>query len=323
MADTELKSPAIGRLVAIPVREVMPHEAYDFTSWLAQPDNLDLLGDVIGLKLEPEATEVAVEEFSADLVCKALDNGSTVLIENQYGRTDHDHLGKILTYTGGLKATTMVWIAESIRPAHRAALDWLNESTIEGVNFFGIELEILKIGNSLPAPRFNVISQPNDWSKQIRAAAKGGAKEWTEADDRRFRYWQQVRDAIVPGVPKRLNVGNPKTASNFWVHDPQDKEWSWWFSIYVSKRGSIGWFLRTKESASDFLAALDGRKPELEAACHCEFLPDVTSGFHATFKADCESEETWPEQIAWFKNTFPPFATKVIEILEEHRLISA
>jgi len=322
MPDKVKKTPAIGRLVPVPVREVMPHEAYDFTSWLAQPENLDLLGEVIGLKLEPEATEVAVEEFSADLVCKALDNGSTVLIENQYGRTDHDHLGKILTYTGGLKASTMVWIAESIRPAHRAALDWLNESTLEGVNFFGIELEILKIGASLPAPRFNVVSKPNDWAKQIRAAAKGGAKVWTEADDQRFRYWKLVREAILPGVPKRLNVGNPKTAANFWVHDPQDKEWSWWFTIYVSKKGNVGWFLRTKDTASDILSALESRKPELEAACGCEVLPDAASGLAASIKANCDDEDAWLEQVAWFRDTFPPFASKVVEVLEAEGLIA-
>ena len=112
LANDTKKVIALGRLEPVPVRSVMPHEAYDFTVWLA--------------------TEVGVDEFSADLVCRSLDDNSTVLIENQYGRTDHDHLGKLLTYVGGLKASTMVWIAERIRPAHRAALDWLNESTSKG-----------------------------------------------------------------------------------------------------------------------------------------------------------------------------------------------
>lgn len=310
----------LGRLEPVSVREIMPHEARDFTIWLSEPDNLRELGSALGMTLEPIATEVSVEDFSADLVCKSLDDGSTVLIENQYGRTDHDHLGKILTYTGGLKASTMVWIAETIRPAHRAALDWLNASTVEGVNFFGIELEMLKIGDSVPAPRFNVVSKPNDWAKQVRASAIPSQKQWTEADERRARYWQQVRDAIHPGLPQRLRVGNTRTGSSFWVYLP-GLDWSWWFTVYVMKKGRIGWFFRAKEGGSVIFAALSARADELRAACKCNLDLSSPLTIGAEVKADCEDETDWPRQIEWFRATFPPFVTKVIEILEQESLI--
>ncbi len=252
MPDDAKKVIALGRLEPVPVRSVMPHEAYDFTAWLADPENLHLLSTAIGLALEPTATEVGVDEFSADLVCRSLDDGSAILIENQYGRTDHDHLGKLLTYVGGLKASTMVWIAEKIRPAHRGALDWLNESTVEGVNFFGIELELLRIGDSLPAPRFNVVSKPNNWAKQVRASTS----QPSNADGQRASYWQQVRPAMLSQLLRRLRASKEGNGSSFWIYEPGQGQWSWWFTIYVMKKGYIGWFFRAKENALSVFSAL-------------------------------------------------------------------
>lgn len=318
MPEDVKKVIALGRLELVPVRSVMPHEAYDFTAWLANPENLNLLGTAIGLALEPTATEVGVDEFSADLVCRSLDDGSAILIENQYGRTDHDHLGKLLTYVGGLKASTMVWIAERIRPAHRAALDWLNESTVEGVNFFGIELELLKIGESLPAPRFNVVSKPNNWAKQVRASTS----QASNADGQRARYWRQVRAAILPQLPKRLRASKEGNGSSFWIYEPGKGRWSWWFTAYVMKTGEVGWFFRAKESALEIFVALQTRADALRAACGCDLgLSNLTIG--AMLKADCEDESDWPRQVEWFLNTFPPFANKAVEILEAENLIPA
>jgi hypothetical protein len=304
MPDEGKSAQVVGRLEPVPVRDVMPNEARDFTNWLAKPDNLELLSTAIGLTLEPLATEVAVEEFSADLVCRAMEDATVVLIQNQYGRTDHDHLGKILTYAGGLKASTMVWIAESIRPAHRAALDWLNESTVEGVNVFGIELEFLRIGNSLPAPRFNVVSKPNDWAKQVRASAGQGQRELTEADERRVRYWKQVREAIAPSLPRQLRIGKAGTASNFWIYVP-GQSWSWWFTIYVLKKGHVGWFFRAKDEAANVFQTLEARLDELQTACGCELDRTDHLSLCGFNRADWANEADWPHQMDWFRKTFP------------------
>ena len=151
------------------LRTVWANEAEHFTPWLAQADNLARLGEALGLTLEPHGTEQAVGGFSADILCRRLDGGSDdeswVVIENQFGRTDHDHLGKLLTYTAGLNAQTVVWIAEEFRDEHRAALDLLNASTSREYAYFGVEIELLKIDGSRPAPRFNIVVQPNDWAK--------------------------------------------------------------------------------------------------------------------------------------------------------------
>ena len=165
-----MPDPKISTLEPVDLRTVWADEAQHFTPWLAESENLTRLGDALGLTLEPRGTEQAVGSFSADILCRRLDGGSDeeswVVIENQYGRTNHDHLGKLLTYAAGLKARTVVWIAEEFRDEHRAALDLLNASTTQEHAYFGVEIELLRIDNSKPAPRLNVVVRPNDWTKR-------------------------------------------------------------------------------------------------------------------------------------------------------------
>ena len=140
----------------------------DFTPWLAMEENLALLGESLGIALELDSVEKSVGPFSADILCRDPINDHWVLIENQLEQTDHTHLGQIITYAAGLDAVTIVWIASRFVEQHRAALDWLNEITAEGTNFFGLEIELWRIGDGTQlAPKFNVVSKPNAWSKQV------------------------------------------------------------------------------------------------------------------------------------------------------------
>lgn len=166
-------SPNLGRLVAVDVRSIWKHEALDFTPWLAQPANIAVLAETLHLgSLEVEATEKDVGRFSADIVARD-EAGDIVLIENQLEATDHRHLGQVLTYLAGLEGTaTIVWVATTFLEEHRAAVDWLNANTIERYSFFGVEIELLKIADSPPAPLFNVVAKPNDWSRGVRYTAR-------------------------------------------------------------------------------------------------------------------------------------------------------
>src|SRR5207244_6039820 len=136
--------------------------ASDFTPWLAKPENLELLGETLGIELEPDSEEVAVGPFWADIVCRDTATGGKIVIENQVEKTDHVHLGQILTYVAGVGAQIVVWIASKFTEEHRAALDWLNEHTTEEISFFGLEVELWRIGSSPAAPKFNVVSKPNE-----------------------------------------------------------------------------------------------------------------------------------------------------------------
>jgi hypothetical protein len=163
--------PPLGRLQRVTLRDYWLDEAREFTPWLAQEHNIALLGEAIGLDLEIEAQEKQVGPFRAGILCKDTLDGHLVLIENQLERTDHGHLGQLLTYAAGLDAVTVVWVASQFTDEHRAALDWLNRIADTDFNFFGLEIELWRIDDSPMAPNFNVVSQPNNWSKSARQSA--------------------------------------------------------------------------------------------------------------------------------------------------------
>src|ERR1700690_2094983 len=153
-----MNSPIQGRLSKVDLRAVWSSEAADFTPWLARTENLEVLGDTLGLDLELQSVEKPVGPFRADILCKDIGGGGTwVLIENQLARTDHTHLGQLLTYASGLQAVTIIWIAAAFTDEHRATLDWLNKITDESFRFFGLEVELWKIGESPVAPKFNIV----------------------------------------------------------------------------------------------------------------------------------------------------------------------
>ena len=160
----------LGRLERVEVRTVWENEARDFTPWLL--DHHDHLAEALGIDLEIEQSEHPVGDFSLDLVGRDLTNDAVLIVENQLEGTDHSHLGQILTYAAGTGASSIVWIATSFREEHRQAIDWLNEQTRENVRFFGIEIQVVRIDASPPAPLFKLVAQPNDWQKQVRSATQ-------------------------------------------------------------------------------------------------------------------------------------------------------
>jgi len=184
---------SLGRLVSVPLREVWAHEAQDFTPWLAQAENLALLTDTLQLgELQLQGTEVPVGNFSIDILARDI-QGRTVVIENQFGQTNHTHLGQILTYVAGQDGhATIIWVAEQIREEHRAAIDWLNAATTEGFDFFAVEVEALRIGASAPAPRFNIVAKPNDWSRGVARASRTALAGPANEERRSYMaYWSR------------------------------------------------------------------------------------------------------------------------------------
>ena len=196
----------LGRLIKVSLRKFWENEEDDFTPWLAREENISLLSETIRMELEVEGTEIKVGPFEADILCRDTVTDKRVVIENQLEPTDHKHLGQLLTYAPGLNAVTVVWIAERFTEEHRAALDWLNEITDEGFSFFGLEIELWRIGNSPMAPKFNVVSHPNAWMKTVARISPSG--ELTSTKQLYLEYWTRLQNFLV----ERNGVINPVEA---------------------------------------------------------------------------------------------------------------
>jgi len=211
-----MNNPAFGKLERITnIREYWPHEATDFTPWLGSEENIAILSDAIGMELEVQEQEVSVGRYSADILCKNVSDNSYVVIENQYGKTDHDHLGKLLTYMAGLETATAVWIVESFTDEHRATLDFLNKISDDKFYFFGVEIELWKIGNSPPAPKFNVISKPNEWVKIVKETTEASRfANLTPWEEMKIEFWREFGNYLSQNsVPFKT----PKPSTTLWV----------------------------------------------------------------------------------------------------------
>ncbi len=210
----------LATLESVNIREVWQGEASHFTPWLAKAENLERLGEALAMRLEPVSKETPVGAFFADIVCSDLNDNTTVLIENQLERTDHRHLGQIFTYAAGLDAVTIVWISPQFTEEHRAVIDWLNRITLDNFSFFAVEIELWKIGDSPPAPKFNIVAKPNDWTRAMRRKrpemGPGGAK--VAPSDLRLNqiaFWEGFQDFLN-------NAKSPYTCQK-----PGPRAWMW------------------------------------------------------------------------------------------------
>ena len=185
----------LSRLTEVDLREVWQNEATDYTNWLASEENLRLLSDEIGIEIVLETTEASIGRFRVDILAKEEITGRKIIIENQLEQTNHDHLGKIITYASGLDAEIIVWIVKDVRDEHEKAVNWLNENTDEKINFFAIRMELWKIGDSQIAPKFHIISQPNDWAKDAKKTSE--RSELSERAKLQLEFWEKFNEFVI------------------------------------------------------------------------------------------------------------------------------
>ncbi len=300
-----MTSANLGRLTRVELRDIWTSEAADFTPWLARPDNLGVLAETLGIDLELEAQEKAVGPFRADILCKDIGTDAWVLVENQLERTDHIHLGQLLTYASGLQAVTIVWIAARFTEEHRATLDWLNKITDESFRFFGLEVELWRIGDSPAAPKFNIVSKPNDWSRSVARAARAiDDAELSETRMVQRKYWAALRNAL--NAAGGLVSGNRKPQPQSWMGYSIGRTGFKLGTVMIRWKNQIRAELYISgDNAKAFFGLLKQQKDlieeELGYPLEWEELPARRDCRISSYLSDLdpEDEADWPRQHDW------------------------
>lgn len=304
-------SKGLSRLEEVELRKIWPDEAQDFTPWLAEEESLDLLAETLSLELELEAQEINVGDFRADILCKDEDN-RRVLIESQLEETDHDHLGKILTYSAGLNAHTVVWIARKFREEHLAALNRLNEITDGPFRYFGIEIKVWQIGDSARAPQFEVVSSPNDWSRTVnRDAQSAVSRNLSETQLLRKKFWEGFSQYLIHNN-YRFSIPNPQPTAQIGFGIGRAG-----FTLYATllvqaQKVRIRLTIRGSNAKVHFHQLKRQREEieeELNDALKWEELPDQESSWIALDKdnTDPTHEVDWLNQREWLASKLELF----------------
>ena len=249
---------AIGKLEEVDIRELWKHEQYDFSEWLSKKENIENLNDILGLTLVDISKETYVGSYRCDLFAKDETTGIKVIIENQLEMSNHDHLGKIITYASGLDAKVVVWIVKEAREEHRSAIEWLNNNTNSNINFFLIEIHAYKIGNSDNAPMFQVIEQPNDFIKNNKSINSNDTMN--KSQSQRLEFWNQFNNVLVErGKP--FNVR--KATTDHWYNVAIGTSDAHIDITLVNKDSVIGVELYITDN-KEFFDKLYQRKDEIE-----------------------------------------------------------
>ena len=194
------------------LREIWPHEAQDFTPWLSREDNMALLADAVGLDITVDETESSVGSFSVDIFASETGTGRRIIIENQLEDTNHDHLGKLITYASGKSAEVIIWLVKHAREEHKAAIEWLNNHTDDRIGFFLCEIKLYRIGSSGPAVKFEVIERPNGWAKEIKKSEFA-----SETRQQRYDYWAAFQDYAFRDAVFAKEFKRRKPSADHWM----------------------------------------------------------------------------------------------------------
>ena len=296
----------LSRLEAVELREIWPDEAADFTPWLAKEENLYLLADTLGLEFEFEAQEINVGNFRADILCKNED-GSRVLIENQLEATDHKHFGQILTYAAGLGADTVIWIAEKFLDEHRAALDQQNEMTDERFRYFGVEIKVWKIGDSTPAPQFEIVSSPNNWHHEVSHDAEREVNEnLTETQQLQKKFWTELRAYMIE-KHSSVKLRKPRASNHISASIGRTH---FGIAAYIENRVII--YIEGQDAEAHF-HLLKEKQEEIESefgeSLEWEERPERKDKYISLSKSktDLTDEAGWPNQHKWLASKLELF----------------
>ncbi len=309
----------LSKLKKVDLREVWKNEANDFTNWLAQKENLQLLSEEIGIDIFLIQTEANVGKFSVDILANEENTDRKIVIENQLEATNHDHLGKIITYASGFDAEIIIWIVKDVRDEHKQALDWLNEHTDEKANFFVIRMELWQIGDSPYAPKFHIISQPNDWAKAIKRSAT--KTDLTERQLMQLEFWTQFKEyATSNNTSLRLRKAFPQ----HWYDISIGNSKAHITLVVDADNGQIRCEFYIPDSKPLFKLLL-GNKDSIEAklAYDLEWMElegKKASRIKTIHEIDVGNNDNWEVSFQWLMNTAQDFQNVFAKQLKKMKI---
>lgn len=296
------------------------HEAADFTNWLAEEENLRILSDAIGVEMRLIQTEASVGKFNADILAQEEGTENKIIIENQLEDSDHNHLGKVITYASGFDARMAVWIVKEAREEHRQAIDWLNEHTDEETAFFLLQIELWQIEDSPLAPKFEVISSPNDWAKTVKQSTSSGAS--TEVTARQLEFWKQFRAfAQDKGSFLRIQKPSPQSWANISIGSS--------YSVISVNLNSFDEAIRTElyiHNNKELYRFLEQRKEEIERSLGdkvewMELPGKKASRIRLEINGSIYNTEEWDSYFSWLQEKSEKFQRVFSPLLSSYKTL--
>lgn len=299
MGKEEFRMMNLGQLKEIKdLRKVWPHEALEFTPWLSKEENLMLLSDAVGLEITVNETESSVGDFNVDIYAAETGTDRKIIIENQLEDTDHDHLGKLITYASGKTADIVIWIVKRAREEHRAAIEWLNHHTDENIAFFLVEIKLYQIGDSDIAAKFEVIEKPNDWAKEMKRRASN-----SPTLQARYEYWVAFNEYAFNHVLFAKTFSRRKASTGHWMSLSVGSSSCRIDLSQVRKDNAITveWYIMDdKELYQKFYSCKTDIESEMGMALDWRELPNKkASRILAIHEADFDNKDKWREQFDW------------------------
>jgi len=302
----------LSKIKKLDLRSIWGHEALDFTKWLSEKENLELLSEAVEMDIKLIQTEANVGRYNVDILAEEEGTGHKIIIENQLEDTNHDHLGKLITYASGHDAKTMIWIVKNAREEHIKAIEWLNESTDDSLNFFLINIEVWQIDESKPAPRFEVLVRPNEWAKTFKSTS--GYGELTNTKIQQLNFWTRLKEYSKLNYPHlKLQKPLPQHWTNYALGSVLSR-----LSLLVnSNEDTIGIEIYIPDN-KDFFEYLKSYKEEIEGKLGkdlewqvlskgCRIRAKLKNEDVLNEKNDQRNFEWFAEKIDLFKKTFTPY----------------
>ena len=282
------------------LRSIWPHEALNFTPWVAE--NVDLLADAVGLDITVDETESSVGDFNVDIYASETGTDRKIIIENQLEDTDHDHLGKLITYASGKGAVVVIWVVKHAREEHKAAVEWLNNHTDDKIGFFLCEIKLFQIGDSQIAPAFTVVERPNDWTKEIRKTASANSTQ-----QQRLEYWQAFNDYAFSDANFSRIFNKRKPTTDHWMDFSIGSSACHIAVSQIQKRKAVDVELYINDD-KELFKSLFAHKDEIEKNMEMELewkeLPERKASRILIEKTvDLDDRATWPEQFDYIMDT--------------------